>query len=340
MPFREKRAIVTQAKTAPAYWQIGNLWRVMVTGVQSENSFTLLDQIVTDGGGGGPCTHTHTQDEGLYVVSGQCTFNAGGKDGMIATAGTFVNVPRLTQHSFTVEAPNTQLLNFYLPAGFEQLLTGIAHPADRSEPPPPDVPLAPAWLIEKLAEDYGQTAILGMPFKDPADADNMKTEPTPGATLFPYAVKAEQAQSYRYQGGFHSLLASGDQTGGVYCLIEQTLPQGIVTDPHIDRVADEVWYVLKGRCTFLLDDKVESVEGEGMVFIPKGVVKALRIDSLMAKVLCLHTPSGYERLVSALGQQVDDHGYLITTAAPSVEETLVKEVGVQRLAVANPLQQC
>ena len=114
---------------------------------------------------------------------------------MIATAGTFVNVPRLTQHSFTVDAPNTQLLNFYLPAGFEQLLTGIAHPADRSEPPPPDVPLAPAWLVEKLAEDYGQTAILGMPFKDPADANNMKTEATPGATLFPYASKASEVSS-------------------------------------------------------------------------------------------------------------------------------------------------
>ncbi|KAL8636169.1 MAG: hypothetical protein Q9228_006406, partial [Teloschistes exilis] len=134
-------------------------------------------------------THTHTQDEGLYVVSGQCTFNAGGKDGKIATAGTFVNFPRLIQHSFTVDVLNTQLLNFYLPAGFEQLLTGIAHPADRSEPPPPDVPLAPTWLIEKLAENYGQTAILGIPFKDLADANNMKTQPTPGATLFPYALK-------------------------------------------------------------------------------------------------------------------------------------------------------
>lgn len=56
MPLRYNNAVVSDAGTAPAYWQIGNLWRVMVTGVQSENSFTLLDQVVTDGGGGGPCT--------------------------------------------------------------------------------------------------------------------------------------------------------------------------------------------------------------------------------------------------------------------------------------------
>lgn len=33
---------------------------------------------------------------------------------MFATQGTFVNAPRLTQHSFTFDTINTQLLNFYL----------------------------------------------------------------------------------------------------------------------------------------------------------------------------------------------------------------------------------
>ena len=286
---------------------------------------------------------THTQDEGLYVVSGRCTFNAGGKDGMIATAGTFVNVPRLTQHSFTVDNPNTRLLNFYLPAGFEQLLTGIAHPADRSEPPPPDVPLAPAWLVEKLAEDYGQTAVLGMPFKDAANANNMRTEPTPGATLFPYVSKASDVMSYWLQGGVHSLLASGKQTGDVYCLIEQTLRQGLVTSPHIDKRADEVYYALEGKCTFLLNEKVETVVQNGMVFIPKGVVKAMRVDSLTTKVLNLHTPSGFERLLSTLGDQAKSHtlpssDHPAKKVASTVRETVMNETGLQQLAVANPLQ--
>lgn len=342
MATRYKKPIITHAKTAPAYWQIGNLWRVMVTGVQSENSFTLLDQIVTDGGGGGPCTHTHTQDEGLYVISGQCTFNAGGTDGMIATQGTFVNVPRLTQHSFTVDAPNTQLLNFYLPAGFEQLLIGIAHPAERNEPPPPSVPLPPAWLVDKLTEDYGQTAILGMPFKDPASPDNMKTEPTPGATLFPYALKATESSSYWYQGGLHSILATGEQTGDVYCLIEQLLPNGPVTAPHIDLRADEVYYVLQGTGTFLLNDKIETVERNGTVFIPKGTVKAFRVDSENMTVLNLHTPSGFERLVSAFGHRTTQHSLAPGRAGGKHtekpgREALEEELGLRRLAVGDPL---
>ena len=89
----------------------------MASGVQTDNSFWLLDQLAMPDGGG-PCTHTHTQVEGLYIVSGHCTFNAG-RLTVPAPAGLFVSVPRRCEHSFTVDAPGRQLLNFYLPAGFE-----------------------------------------------------------------------------------------------------------------------------------------------------------------------------------------------------------------------------
>ncbi|MBC7799090.1 MAG: cupin domain-containing protein, partial [Gemmatimonadaceae bacterium] len=138
------RAYVMHPDDAPGFWQLGNLWRVMATGVQTGNSFCLLDQLVMPDGGG-PCTHTHAQDEGLYVVSGHCTFNAGGLT-IPAPAGSFVSVPRRTEHSFTVDAPSTQLLNFYLPAGFEIILMGLAHPAERNALPPPGVPLPPRRL--------------------------------------------------------------------------------------------------------------------------------------------------------------------------------------------------
>ncbi len=52
-------AFVTIAQDAPAFWQLGNLWRVMATGVRTGNSFCLLDQFVTNDGGG-PYTPSHT----------------------------------------------------------------------------------------------------------------------------------------------------------------------------------------------------------------------------------------------------------------------------------------
>ena len=133
---------------------------------------------------------------------------------MPAGPGTFVAIPRLTEHSFTVDESDTQLLNFYLPAGFEVLLTGISHPADRNEPPPPGVPLPPPHLVRKLAADYGQTGVLGMPFIDKARPGIMSTRPTPGATIFPFTAHAKDVPSYWYKDGLWSVLGSSKQTGG------------------------------------------------------------------------------------------------------------------------------
>ena len=75
---RTSRTYVTHADTAPGYWMIGVLWRVLATGVQTGNSMCLLDQVCSQGSG--PARHVHQQDEGLCVASGSVTFNAGGAE--------------------------------------------------------------------------------------------------------------------------------------------------------------------------------------------------------------------------------------------------------------------
>lgn len=337
------RAYAVTSDDAPAFWQIGNLWRVMATGVQTDNTFCLLDQIVTAGGGGGPCTHTHTQDEGLYVVSGHCTFNAGGQT-VKAGPGSFVSIPRHTEHSFTVDARDTQLLNFYTPAGFDVLLIGISHPADRNEPPPPGVPLAPPRLVQQLARDYGQAAILGMPFIDPAGPDNMATKPTPGAIVLPFGAHASTAPSYWQMGGLWSVLASGEQTGGSYSLLEQLFPKGPAAPPHLHEGMDEVFYILDGEASFLLGDRIEHAGKGAMVFIPRGTVHAFRVDSPTARVLNLYTPAGFERTLVLLAQSTDKRELPPSDLAPKqvppdAQKALFGDIGMRAVAVADPLRQ-
>ncbi len=335
------RAYVVALDDAPAFWQIGNLWRVMATGVQTGNSFCLLDQIVTDGGGGGPCTHTHTQDEGLYVVRGHCTFNAGGRT-VSAGAGTLAAVPRLTEHSFTVDAPDTQVLNFYLPAGFEVLLMGIAHPAAHNAPPPPGVPLAPPRLVHQLARDYGQAAVLGMPFVDPAGPDNMATRPTPGATVRPFGAHADTAPAYWQMGSLWSVLASGAQTGGSYSLIEQLMPPGPQAPPHLHEGTDEVFYLLEGEAEFLLEDRREVARQGALVFIPRGTVHAFRVlGDAPARVLNLYTPAGFERAVTTFAPRADARtlppsGWTPPEVPDARRAALFADVGMRPVAVPAP----
>ena len=203
---RHATAFHSLPDTAPGFWQLGNLWRIMAAGVNTGNSLCVIDQLVSPDGGG-PTAHMHPTDEGLYVVSGHCTFQAGGQT-VSAGAGTFAAVPRYGEHSFTVDAPDTQLLNFYLPAGFECFIMGFAHPAEKNELPPKGIGMAPKHLVEQLSRDFGQIAVHGvLPGIEPPRAELMVTAPTPGATVFPFSSHADVAPTYWSEGSL-------DRAGG------------------------------------------------------------------------------------------------------------------------------
>lgn len=299
------KPFVTNADDSPAYWQIGNLWQIMATGVQTDSAFTLLDQVIHDGGGGGPVTHTHTQEEGLYVVSGKYTFNAGGHQGLEGAPGTFVSVPANCEHSFTVDEPYTHVLNFCLPAGFQQLLIGLAHPAKERKPPPEDLigeMMPPPWLAEKLSEDYGETSVLGNPFVDKPDRAKMLTKPTPGATLFPFIANARDLDTFTTMGGSWTILANGSQTGGSYCLLEVRFCKGVLVPSRIYKNdKDEMFYVFDGNMTFLLGSRTVKAAKGSLVYIPSGTVYSARVDSEEAHCLNLHTRSGFEELIEFAG---------------------------------------
>ena len=97
-------------QNSPAFWLIDNLWMPLAGSFLTNGNFCLIEQVCGTGIGGPP-THSHPSDEGLYILEGHCTFNAGGET-VKAGPGTLVYVPRLVEHSFTVDAPNSRLLNF------------------------------------------------------------------------------------------------------------------------------------------------------------------------------------------------------------------------------------
>ena len=139
------RAYATQTETAPGFWMIGILWRMLATGIQTGTAMCLLDQSCP--AGSGPTRHAHPQEEGLYVASGTVSFQAGGTS-FKAQAGSFITVPRHTEHSFVVDE-QAILINFYFPAGFDVWLMGSAVPAHRNELPPKDL-APPVYQLTKL----------------------------------------------------------------------------------------------------------------------------------------------------------------------------------------------
>ena len=324
---RTSRAYAAHADTAPGYWMIGVLWRVLATGVQTGGAMCLLDQICSKGSG--PPRHAHPQEEALYVARGIVSFSAGGMD-MVAGPGSLVTVPRFTEHSFMVDE-DAVLINFYLPAGFEMWLMGSAVPAQRNEPPPADTPFPPLELMKTLSGDYG-----GFPL-----TKERSTSADPDAPAVPSISSRGTAEAIWLDRGCWSVLADATSTGGSYSVFEVEHPRGLMSEPHVNDGADVATYVLEGELEVLLDDRVERLRAGSFAFAPRGTVQALRVASGTARLLCIHTAPGHERLLRAFGTRAP--GAVLPQAdQPRGERTpervarLDAELGLRRIRIPAP----
>lgn len=341
---RLPRGYVMTPEEAPRFWQLGNLWRVVASGHLTGGSFSLIDQLVTDDGGG-PSTHLHPSDEGLYVVSGHCTFHAAGQ-ALSAGAGSLVVVPRFTEHSFVVDAPGTQLLNFYLPSGFETFLMGFSHPATRNElPKKGEVPLPPPELVLQLSRDYDQLAVPGIPMattKRP-EPHEFITRANPDAVVPPFLSAAESSARYWHGGERWSVLADGPRTEGSFCLFDVCGYRGAGVPPSVSVSADSFLYVLEGTVDVLLGDHVRTAGKGDFVFLPRGVPHARRTTSERARLLCLRTPAGFERVLGLLGERTDSLAPPPPDwTGPKVDgeraQRVFDDLGLRRVAVSDPLK--
>ena len=280
-------------------------------------------------------------EEGFYLLDGGCTVFAGG-DTFHCGSGYFLAVPRYTQHAFMAEA-GSRLLNFYLPAGFEMLLMGVAAPAERNEPPQPadQVKMAPRRLVEKLAGDYGQVSVLGTPFADPPDLSRMKTEPLADARAMPFQSTVQTAPAYWNQGILWSVLAEGKTTDESYVLFEELCPVGSGAPPHVHLYTDEVFYMLDGTAEFLAGDKRETVSKGSLVFIPRGTVHAFKVRSETARMLNLYSQAGFERIIELGGQRTDQRilppsDWQAPQVSQSRQSELFAELGMLPVAMPDP----
>jgi quercetin dioxygenase-like cupin family protein len=127
---------------------VGDVYRFLATGDETNGKYALLEAIVPSGGG--PPLHVHSrEEEGFYILAGQIAFQIG-DERIVATTGMFANMPVGTPHSFKNESdkPSKMLISI-APAGLERMFfeCGVPMPQGATTAPPP----AKAE-IEKLLE--------------------------------------------------------------------------------------------------------------------------------------------------------------------------------------------
>lgn len=127
---------ITPPTSGPTIGIVGDSYRFMVTGAESDGRYATFEATVYPGGG--PPPHIHRREhETFYVLEGEITFFLG-EERQVAGPGTFVNMPIGFAHSFKNETDQTaRMIISVVPAGIEEYFFKVGQEFDGKTPPKP-----------------------------------------------------------------------------------------------------------------------------------------------------------------------------------------------------------
>lgn len=133
---------------------VGDHYRFLATGEETNGTFAQWEAIVPPGGGPPPHTHSR-EEEAFFVLDGEITFRIG-EQTLVATAGMFASMPVGTPHSFRNETDcPARMLITVAPAGLERMFFEVGEPVAPGScvAPPPSTEAVERLLV--AATRYG-----------------------------------------------------------------------------------------------------------------------------------------------------------------------------------------
>ena len=139
---------------------VGDVYRFLATGEDTSGKYASFEAFVNPGGGPPPHVHSR-EEEGFYVLEGEITFFIGDQR-LVASAGTFANMPVGTPHSFKNESGTpARMLISVAPAGLEKMFFEVGVPV------PPGTTTAAPPTKEEIERLLAAAPRYGIEFKLP-----------------------------------------------------------------------------------------------------------------------------------------------------------------------------
>ena len=106
-----------------------------------------------------------------------------------------------------------------------------------------------------------------------------------------------QDNSPRYvsSNSVYTILAAGEDTDGIFSVVEQSADNGTQTPWHLHENQDETFYLLDGEVTFWVADAVHQATKGAFISVPKNVRHRFEVTSSKARILNSFYPSGFEQ---------------------------------------------
>ena len=106
-------------------------------------------------------------------------------------------------------------------------------------------------------------------------------------------------------GGTYTILVSGAQTAGRYCLVDMLVPAGGGPPPHRHDF-EEMFTILDGEIEFIFRGEPKRAGAGSTVNVPANAPHAFKnMSDRPARLLCMCLPAGQEEFFLAVGDPVD-----------------------------------
>ncbi len=126
----------------------------------------------------------------------------------------------------------------------------------------------------------------------------------PSRSLVITSADAPDATHISLAGDTYTMLVTGEQTNGRYCLIDMHVPDGGGPPPHRHDF-EEMFTVLQGRIDISFRGETTTVGAGSTVNIPANAPHFFRNNSGQpARMLCMCTPAGQDEYFRRVGDPV------------------------------------
>jgi len=149
--------IIVGAEDGKSISMVGDTYRVLVKGKETNGEFATIDMLIPPGGGPGPHAHPDIY-ESFYVIDGEIEVKSEA-GGYTAKKGSFITIPKGgIVHSFRNKSDKmAHLLCTVVPSGLEEMFLELGTPVEANTfLPPPHLDPEILKKFQATAERYGQ----------------------------------------------------------------------------------------------------------------------------------------------------------------------------------------
>ena len=135
--------------------------------------------------------------------------------------------------------------------------------------------------------------------------------------IAPVVKYQPKPKRYYFDVALGSILLSGKDTGGAYCLLDLRVAPGKGVPRHTHTREDEALFVLSGELEATVGDKIFTLRAGETLIAPRNMPHQLRNPGNVANhYLIVFSPSGFEEFLKATSVPAPDDAVAPTEPPP------------------------